>query len=68
VSAPASRRRRDRPAPAARQLSDHGRQIHAYLEEHREEIRAVVDTWPPLTEEQKRALVLLLRPGGDSDG
>ncbi len=60
--------RRRRTAPAARQLSDHGQQIRAYLEEHREEIRAIVATWPPLTEEQKRTLVLLLRPGADSDG
>jgi len=31
-----------------------------------ERIRKIVDGWPPLTDEQRTQLALLLQPGGDN--
>jgi hypothetical protein len=35
---------------------------------HTEHIRALVDSWPPLTPEQRDRLVVLLRPAPDGGG
>jgi hypothetical protein len=71
---PEGRRRRARAAALSRHHPD---QPEIAAEDRRElkaaamerHIKALVDTFPPLTAEQKsRLAVLLLTPGGDGDG
>jgi hypothetical protein len=66
---PEGRRRRARAAALARHHPDHP-DVAAFRTEAAERyIRELVDTFPPLTAEQKsRLAVLLLTPGGDGDG